>query len=154
MALEADGADRDADRDADRLIEVAESVVDRPQRATLTPELAPEGWSLQLFKMGRVLVLVNDEFEEQSVTVHVPLPEDVAPLDAVRGSIMGPVGPQLDVTVGGRPAALVRTDHGPGHGGWFIQAQFEDGTAYTLQVPDAFTKEQVVEFAEAVTYHP
>ena len=29
-----------------------------------------------------------------SVTVHVPLPEDVAPLDEVRKSVMGPVGPR------------------------------------------------------------
>jgi hypothetical protein len=147
--LEGDGAYGDADR----LIEVAESVVERPQRATLTAELAPAGWSLEFFKMGRVLVLVNDDFEQQSLTVHVPLPEDAAPLDAVRESIMGPVGPAVDVTVKGRPAVLVRVDNGPMDRGWFLQAQFEDGTTYTLQVPDAFTQEQVLEFAEAVTYN-
>jgi hypothetical protein len=136
------------------LVAVAESLVDRPQRATLTAELAPAGWSLQGFKMGRVLTLVNDAYEQQTITVHVPLPEDVSPLEQVRDSLMGPVGPQLDVTVQGRPAALVRVDNGPMDRGWFLQAQFEDGTTFTLQVPDAFTQEQVVEFAEQVTYHP
>jgi hypothetical protein len=37
---------------------------------------------------------------------------------------------------------------------WFLQAQFDDGTVYELQVPDAFTEEQVVELAEQVTYNP
>ncbi|MCF6744913.1 hypothetical protein E9529_11590 [Blastococcus sp. KM273128] len=136
------------------LVAVAESLVDRPQRATLTAELAPAGWSVQFYKMGRVLTLVNDAYEQQTITVHVPLPEDVSPLAQVRGELMGPVGPQLDVTVQGRPAALVRVDNGPRDRGWFLQAQFEDGTTFTLQVPDAFTQEQVLEFAERVTHHP
>ncbi|MGY2001557.1 hypothetical protein [Blastococcus sp. SYSU DS1024] len=136
------------------LVAVAESLVDRPQRATLTAELAPAGWSVQFYKMGRVLTLVNDAYEQQTITVHVPLADDVAPLEQVRENLMGPVGPQLDVTVQGRPAALVRVDNGPRDRGWFLQGQFEDGTAFTLQVPDAFTQEQVLEFAGQVTYHP
>ncbi|MDK3255111.1 RNA polymerase sigma factor [Blastococcus capsensis] len=139
---------------ADAVIEIGESLVDRPQRATLTAGLAPAGWSLQFFKMGRVLALVNDAYEQQTITVHVPLPEDVPPPGQVRESLMGPVGPQLDVMVQGRPAALVRVDNGPRDRGWFLQGQFEDGTTFTLQVPDAFTQEQVLQFAEQVTYHP
>ncbi|MGY2077797.1 hypothetical protein [Blastococcus sp. SYSU DS0828] len=136
------------------LLAVAESLVDRPQRATLAAELAPLGWSVQFYKMGRVLTLVNDAYEQQTITVHVPLPEDVSPLAEVRANLMGPVGPQLEVVVQGRPAALVRVDNGPRDRGWFLQAQFEDGTTFTLQVPDAFTQEQVLQFAEQVTYHP
>ncbi|MGY1724058.1 hypothetical protein [Blastococcus sp. SYSU DS0533] len=136
------------------LVAVAGSLVDRPQRATLTAELAPAGWSVQFYKMGRVLTLVNDSYEQQTITVHVPLPEDVPPLPQVRENLMGPVGPQLDVTVQGRPAALVRVDNGLRDRGWFLQAQFADGTAFTLQVPDAFTQEQVLEFAEQVAYNP
>ncbi|MGY1988493.1 hypothetical protein ACI792_19945 [Blastococcus sp. SYSU DS0669] len=136
------------------LVALAGSLVDRPQPATLTAELAPAGWSVQFYKMGRVLTLVNDAYDQQTLTVHVPLPQDVAPLDRLRETLMGPVGPQLDVTVQGRPAALVRIDNGPRDRGWFLQAQFDDGTAFTLQVPDAFTREQVLEFAEQVTYHP
>ena len=136
------------------LVAVAESLVDRPQRATLTAELAPAGWSLQAYKMGRVLTLVNDAYEQQTITVHVPLAEDVPLLEQVRENLMGPVGPQLDVTVHGRQAALVRVDNGPRDRGWFLQAEFEDGTTFTVQAPDVVTQEQVVEMAEQVTYHP
>jgi hypothetical protein len=145
--------------DAGELREVAESLVDRPQRATLTAELAPQGWSVQFFKMGRVLTLVNDEFEQQTITVQVPLPEDVVPPEQLLDQLMAPIGPVIPVSVHGRPASLVRQDTGYVVDGesltqWFLQAQFEDGTVYELQVPDAFTQEQVVQFAEAVTYHP
>ncbi|WP_346620857.1 hypothetical protein [Blastococcus montanus] len=136
------------------LVAVAESLVDRPQRATLTAELAPAGWSVQFYKMGRVLTLVNDAYEQQTITVHVPLPEDVMPPDQLLDQLMGPVGPVVPVTVHGRPAQLVPVDNGPGTAGWFLQGQFEDGTTFTLQVPDAFTQDQVLEFAEQVTYHP
>jgi hypothetical protein len=145
--------------DPQRLIGVAESVVDRPQPATLAVGLAPDGWSIDFYKMGRVVSLVNDEFEQQSLSVHVPLPEEVIPADQVRRSIMGPIGPQLDVTVNGRPAQLVRVDVGyvvDGHRyeGWYLQAQFEDGTTFVVQAPEAFTQEQVVQMAEQVTYNP
>jgi hypothetical protein len=140
--------------DTARLLEVAGSLVDRPQPATLDVGLAPAGWSVQFFKMGRVLTLVNDAYEQQTVTVHVPLPEEVLPLEQVRENLMGPVGPQLAVTVQGRPGALVRVDNGPVDRGWFLQAQSADGTTFTLQVPDAFTQEQVLQFAEQVTHRP
>lgn len=136
------------------LVAVAASLVDRPQPATLTAELAPAGWSLQFFTMGRVLVLVNDEHEQQTLTVHVPLPEDVLPPEAVATGIEAPAGPVLPVTVHGRPAQLVPTDHGPGMEGWYLQAQFGDGTTFTVQAPAAFTAQQVVQLAEQVTYHP
>jgi hypothetical protein len=141
--------------DPERLIEVAGSLVARPQPATLSVGLAPEGWSVQFFKMGRVLTLVNDSYEQQTMNVHIPLPEDVIPADQVRASIMGPVGPQLEVTVHGRPAQLVLCESGYLEERlWFLQAQFEDGTTFVLQVPDAFTQEQVLELAGTVTYNP
>ncbi|RZU33846.1 hypothetical protein [Blastococcus saxobsidens] len=145
--------------DAEQLQEVAGSLVDRPQPATLDVGLAPEGWSIRAYKMGRVLTLANDAHEAQDLTVHIPLPEDVIPAGQVRESISGPIGPQLDVTVNGRPAQLVRVDIGyvvDGHRyeGWYLQAQFEDGTTFVLQAPEAFTKEQVLQMAEQVTYHP
>ncbi|WP_347058750.1 hypothetical protein ABC795_00200 [Blastococcus sp. HT6-30] len=141
---------------AERLVAVAESLVDRPQRVTLTAELAPAGWSVQFYKMGRVLTLVNDAYEQQTITVHVPLPEDVSPPDELRDQLMGPVGDVVPVTVHDRPAYLARIDAGYAdqRQAWFLQGQFEDGTTFELQVPDAFTQEQVLEFAEQVTYHP
>jgi hypothetical protein len=145
--------------DPERLMAVAGSVADRPQPATLDLGFAPDGWSISFYKMGRVLTLVNDSFEAQDLTVHVPLPEDVIPADRVRESIMGPIGPQLDVTVHGRPAQLVRVDAGyvvDGHRyeGWYLQAQFPDGTTFVVQAPEAFTQEQVLELAESVTHNP
>ncbi len=142
----------------DRVSAVAESLVDRPQPAILAVGLAPEGWSIRAYKMGRVLTLVNDAYEAQELTVHIPLPEDVIPADRVRESIMGPIGPQLDVTVNGRAAQLVRVDVGyvlDGHRyeGWHLQAQFEDGTTFVVQAPEAFTQEQVLELAESVTHN-
>ncbi|MDP5185026.1 hypothetical protein QOZ88_20520 [Blastococcus sp. BMG 814] len=145
--------------DAEQLQEVAGSLVDRPQPATLDVGLAPEGWSIRAYKMGRVLTLVNDAYEAQELTVHIPLPEDVIPADEIRESVSGPMGPQLDVTVNGRPAQLVRVDIGyvvDGHRyeGWYLQSQFEDGTTFVLQAPEAFTQEQVLQMAEQVTYNP
>ncbi|WP_104525540.1 hypothetical protein [Blastococcus atacamensis] len=135
------------------LVAVAESLVDRPQPATLRMGLAPAGWSVQFFKMGRVLTLVNDAYEQQTLTVHVPLPEDVVPLEQLPAGIEAPAGPVVPVTVHGLPARLVPTDHGAGMAGWYLQAQFADGTTFTVQAPDAFTREQVVALAEQVTHN-
>ena len=144
--------------DTSAVIAVAQSLVDRPQPATLAVGLAPDGWSIQGYKMGRVLTLVNSRYEQQSLSVHIPLPEEVIPADRVRESIMGPIGPQLDVTVNGRPAQLIRVDLGyvvDGHRyeGWYLQAQFEDGTTFVVQAPEAFTQAQVLELAESVTHN-
>ncbi|TFV45993.1 hypothetical protein [Blastococcus sp. TF02A-35] len=142
-------------RAPERVLAIAESLVDRPQPAVLDIGLAPAGWSVQAFKMGRVLSLVNDSYEQQTLTVHLPLPEDVVPPDQLLDQLMGPVGPVVPVTVHGRPAQLVLCDAGYlGQRIWYLQAQFEDGTTFTLQVPDAFTQEQVVQFAEQVTHNP
>ena len=138
----------------DRLLAVAESLVDRPQPATLRMGLAPDGWSVQFFKMGRVLTLVNDEYEQQTLTVHIPLPEDVAPPEDFN-QVMSTVGPVVPVTVHDRPAHMVLLDAGYlDQRIWFLQAQFDDGTVYQLQAPEAFTQQQVVEMAEQVTYNP
>ena len=121
--------------------------------------VAPAGWSVEGYKDDRILSLVNDEYEQQSLSVHVPLPEDVVPADRVRESIMGAVGPQLDVTVNGRPAQLVRTasDYvvdGHRYLNWYLQAQFADGTTFVVQAPEAFTLEQVLQLAASVAYNP
>jgi hypothetical protein len=145
--------------DADRLVDAAEHLVDRPQPVPLQISLAPAGWSVDGYKDDRILTLANDEYEQQSLTVHIPLPDEVIPLDQVRDSIAAPLGPQLDVTVNGRPAQLVRTEgdyviDGHRYLNWYLQGQFEDGTTFVLQAPEAFTREQVLELAESVTYNP
>ena len=139
----------------DRLEAVAESVVDRPQPATLRMGLAPAGWSVQFFKMGRVLTLVNDRYEQQTLSVNIPLPEDIVPPEQFPTGLMGVAGPVIDVTVHGRPAHLVQLDAGYlDQKIWFLQAQFPDGTVYEVQVPEAFTQDQVVQLAEQVTHNP
>jgi hypothetical protein len=145
--------------DADRLLEVAENLVDRPQRVPLQISLAPAGWSVQGYKDDRILTLVDDDHEQHTLSVHLPLPEDVVPADQVRSSIAGPIGPQLDVTVHGRPAQLVRVQgdlviDGHSSEGWFLQAQFEDGTTFVVQAPGSFTQEQVLQLAESVSDIP
>ena len=145
--------------DADRLVDAAEHLVDRPQAVPLQISVAPEGWSVEAYKDDRILSLANPEFEAQSLSVHVPLPEDVLPADQVRASVASPIGPQLDVTVNDRPAQLVRVEGDllvDGHflEGWYLQAQFTDGTTFVVQAPGAFTQEQVLRLAASATWNP
>ena len=142
-----------------RLVHIAESLVDRPQRVPLQVSVAPEGFSVWGLKDDRILTLADDRHEQHTLTVRIPYPGDVIPADQVRTSIMGPIGPQLDVTVNGRPAQLVRTRgdlmiEGRFLEGWYLQAQFQDGTTFVVQAPESFTQEQVLQVAESVVYTP
>jgi hypothetical protein len=139
---------------AARLVAVADSLVERPQPVTLSVGLAPEGWSVLMYKDGRILVLADDAFPEQTLSVHLPLPAEVVPPDQLLGELMGPVGPVIPVTVHGRAAQLVRIDAGGRDRGWYLQGQFADGTTFVVQTPDSFTEDQVVAFAEQVTHTP
>ena len=134
------------------LLAVADSLVDRPQPVTLRVGLAPAGWSTLLYKDGRILILADDADPEQTVSVHLPLPQDVIPPDRLRSQLMGPVGPVRTVTVHGRPAQLVRIDAGGRDKGWYLQGRFADGTTFVVQAPETFTRDQVVAFAEQVTH--
>jgi hypothetical protein len=143
----------------DRLVALAGSLVDRPQRVPLQISLAPEGWSLQGFKDDRILTLVDDDHEQHSLSVHLPYPEDVIPAAQVRSQLMGPIGPQLDVTVNDRPAQLVRLQGDLMYEGrflerWWLQAQFRDGTTFVVQAPESFTQEQVLQLAGTVVHTP
>ncbi len=145
--------------DPARLVQLAGALTDRPQRIPLQISLAPAGWSVQGFKDDRILTLVDDDHEQHSLSVHVPHPGDVIPAAQVRESVMGPVGPQLDVAVNGRPAQLVRVEGDLMYEGrflqrWYLQAQFRDGTTFVVQAPESFTQEQVLRMAETVVYHP
>ena len=140
--------------DGDRLRAVAEDLVDRPQPVPLQVHLAPAGWSVQAYKDDRILTLVNDSYEQQTVNVFLPLPEDVVPADELLGELMGPVGPVIPATINGRPAQLVQIGGGPMDSGWYLQAQFTDGTTFVVQAPAAFTQEEVLRFAAEVTYTP
>lgn len=141
--------------DPDHLAAVAEDLVDRPQPVPLRVGLAPAGWSVLAYKDDRILTLVNDAHEQQTLTVFIPLPNDFVPAEQLRGQLMGPLGPVIPATVHGRPAHLVRVDTGyMDQEGWYLQAQFADGTTFVVQAPEAFTQEQVLAMAEQVTYAP
>lgn len=131
------------------LLTVATSLVDRPQPATLSVGLAPAGWSVLGYKMGRVLTLVDDAHEQQTMSVHLPLPAEVLPVDKVATGIEGPKGPMRPVTVDGRPAQLVPTTNG-----WYLQAQFTDGTTFVVQAPSSFTESDVLAVAAEVRHNP
>lgn len=150
--VQLEGFGRFGDRDA--LVELAADLVDRPQPVPLQLHLAPAGWSVQAYKDDRILTLVNDEHEQQDLTVHVPLPEDVVALDQLRSRLTAPVGPMIPAEVNGRPAGLVLTDTGWIQRYWHLQAEFPDGTTFVVQAPEAFTQEQVLALAEEVSYRP
>jgi hypothetical protein len=38
--------------------------------------------------------------------------------------------------------------------GWYLQAQFQDGTTFVVQAPATFTQEKVLRFAAEVTFTP
>ena len=138
--------------DGDRLVALARALVDEPQPVPLQVHLAPAGWSVLAYKDDRILTLVNDAYEQQTLTVHLPLPDDVIPADRLLSELMGPVGPVIDVTVHDRPAHLVQIGGGPLDSGWFLQAQFPDGTTFVVQAPAAFTQDEVIRFAGEVTH--
>ena len=43
---------------------------------------------------------------------------------------------------------------GPRDRGWYLQAQFADGTTFVVQAPESFTQAQVVAVADQVTHTP
>ena len=108
--------------------------------------LAPAGWSVQAYKADRILMLVNDAYEQQTLNVY--LPEQALPADQVRGELMGPVGPMIPVIVNERPAQLVKVDTGPIDAGWFLQARLADGWKFDVQELAAFTQEEMPAYAE------
>ena len=148
--IELTGGGRYSGRQA--LLAVSRAIVDRPQAVPLQVHLAPAGWSVLAYKDDRILTLVNDGYEQQTLNVY--LPEKPTPPAELLHQLAGPVGPVIGVVVNDRPAQLVRIELGPIDSGWFLQAQFPDGRAFVVQAPKAFTQAQVVAFAEQVTYTP
>jgi hypothetical protein len=140
--------------DGDGLLAVAGTLVDQPQAVPLQVHLAPAGWSVLAYKDDRILTLVDDDYEQQTLNVFLPLPEDVVPADELLAQLMAPVGPVIPVTVNDRPAHLVQNGGSPLESGWYLQAAFPDGTAFVVQAPEVFTQEEVLAFASQVTFTP
>jgi hypothetical protein len=141
--------------DGEVLTTIAEELVDSPQAMPVQLHLAPAGYSLDFFKDdGRIVRLGDDADPEQGLTVHVPLPDEVVPVDQLPGAVAGVTGAVEEVTVQGQPAHLVRTDYGGARQGCFLQARFPDGTTFIVEAPGTLTQEQVVQIADQVTYTP
>ena len=140
----------------DTVTALAEALVDSPQPVPLQLRLAPAGWRLDVFKEnGRIVRLADDTDPEVGLTVHVPFPDEVVPVDQWPVLVEGAAEESVEeLAVLGQPAHVVRTDHGGGHEGWYLQARFPDGTVFVVQAPGNLTREQVVQVAEQVTYTP
>ena len=131
----------------DGLVELAGTLVDVPQVVPLQVHLAPAGWSVQAYKDDTILTVASDDFPDQSMNVH--LPEQALTAAEMPSQLEQVAGPVQEVAVDGRPAQLVPTGYG-----WYLQAQFPEGTVFALQAPQAFTAEDVLAVAAGITYTP
>jgi hypothetical protein len=139
------------------LVEVAESIVDRPQPVQLQFRLAPEGWAVSSYESLAHLSLVSSAAPTSlSDRISVSLLERwrgyTDPDVVLQGMTDG--NPVEEVTVNGEPARLVSVpDHfTKGRRMWYLAAQFADGPQFLLQAPDTLSREDVLAMAEGITY--
>ena len=130
--------------EAGRVEAFAESLLDRPQPVDLSLSVAPAGWSLTAYKEDRILMLSPDNGpSEDDLTVALvdKLPEDFAHAYDVDQVTTARVHAR-DALVGKNSEA------------WILLAQVADGQAYLVSAPGTFSREQVVEVANGVSYAP
>ncbi|MCZ2806869.1 hypothetical protein O2W18_17315 [Modestobacter sp. VKM Ac-2983] len=140
--------------DADEVVDVAESVVDRPQPIDLQFGLAPAGWTLNSLEESRSIDLSSDVDPEQRIKLSRYLPGFGLTIDDVLDG-MEPVQSVETVTVQGMPARLARAQPGADAPvSWYVTGQFPDGSLFLLVTPDTLTAEQVLQIADEVTYTP
>jgi len=134
--------------DSGRMVAFAEALRDEPQRVDLSLSVAPVGWSVAAYKEDRILTL--SESGE-------PGPNDltIGLTDRVATDLSG-YGAQDEstLTINGRPAHLGRQSSEAGGFRWILEAATASGQSFSLQAPDDFTRDQVIEVAESVTYEP
>jgi hypothetical protein len=110
----------------------------------LSLRLAPRGWSVDAYKDDRVLMMSPDAGpDEKDLTVSL--------VDAPSGDFTADLGAH-DVTtarVHGRDASVGRTDEG-----WIILAETSNRQWFSVSTPTTFTREQVIEVANGVSYTP
>jgi hypothetical protein len=137
------------------LIEVAQSVVDRPQPLGLQFGLAPAGWTLGGYEESRSIDLVNDDVPELP-----PLRLSVVGGPGFGATVDSPfegralAGPVEQVTVQGLPARIALADGEGGPDTWLATGQFPGGPYFLLVAPEVLTRSQVLEIAEQVRYAP
>ena len=149
--------------DESALVEVAESIVDRPQPVQLQFALSPTGWVVSGYESLSYLSLA-DAANPTSLTerISVSLQERWRGYDDPEDVLQGMTGGDLaeQVTVNGLPAALASepdhfADPAAGRRVWNLSAQLaDDGPLFLLQAPDTLTREDVLAMAEGLTYTP
>lgn len=130
--------------DAASVESFAESLRAVPQQARLALTVAPEGWLVAAYKEDRV-VRFTPGGDPSGDDLTVSLVGDPDP------DLAGSYG-ATDVTtaqVHGRQAQVGRTGEG-----WVLVALTPQGQRYSVQAPQALTRQQVVEVADGVTYTP
>jgi hypothetical protein len=135
---------------AQTLVDIAESIVDRPQPVDLQLGLAPAGWTLNGYDEGHI-AFVNSADPGQRLAVGLL---ELWRGETVENAFQGMYdGDEHWVTVNDRPAKIVLVPQGD-FDEWFLAAELDGGALFMVQVPESFTQEQLVEIAEQVTYTP
>ena len=141
------------------LVEVAGSIVDRPQPVDLQFGLAPAGWSVTGYESGDpaaggYLDLTNDRDPQQLLRLSLIGRQGGATIDNVVED-MPVVAPVEPVTVHGLDARLAQVSGGEERpDNWFLVGQFVDGPLLVLLAPAELTQEQVLEIADQTSYTP
>lgn len=145
------------------LVAVGESLVDRPQPITLQVGLAPEGWSVvDWHESSGAIGVASDEDPTRTLSVQCMPEAPAGALGMDNGSVeqriaaVTALDPVESTTVGGRPARVVRAADGmePGLHFWLVAWELADGTLCSVQTPEDFAREDVLDIAEGVTYAP
>jgi hypothetical protein len=134
------------------LIEVGQSIVDRPQPVGLQFGLAPAGWSVGGYEDSRSLDLMSDADSDLLLRVSLLGPQFTGPLEELLEGYATAL-PVESVTVQGQPARLALRDAESGDD-WFCVGQLTGGRFFMLLAPRELTREQVLQIAEQITYTP
>ncbi len=129
--------------DAARVESFAESLRSVPQPVRLALAVAPEGWTVDAYKDDRVVRLAPEAGTVARADGQPRRRPGRGPRDRLRGQGRDD-GPRCTAPTPGWGAA-------PTDGSWSRHAA---GQRFSVQAPDRFTREQVVEVADGVTYTP
>lgn len=136
--------------DAGRVEAIAASLRDEPQPVDLALDVAPRGWSVAAYKEDRVLTLSPDGRTGPDTLTVTVLGDSGTDLSAEAG-----LRDVATLTVNGRAAQLGTRNGDAGDEVWMLTAQTASGHAFSLQAPaGSFSRDQVVEVAQGVTYRP
>lgn len=128
--------------DAARVESFAESLREQPQPVDLGLQVAPQGWSVDAYKDDRVLML-SPRGGPSDVDLTVSL---VGKPSSDFGADYG-ADEVTTARVQGQEAPIGRTAEG-----WIVEAETPNGQVYSVSAPESFTRAQVIEVANGVSY--